>query len=756
MQPLLLKKILLTNYRQFEREEIVFPEEGLIGILGKNGTGKSTVVEAIVFALFGTAKGVTRTSKEGILRDTAPASSSYGAELVFESGGETYLVNRTIISGHVDAKLWCNKKPVAFKTTDVNEAISKMLGMGFQSFSTSVYCKQKELNALSGFQPNKRKKIIMKMLGIHDIDASLTGVRKDKREISAKIEGSRSMLVKDGRDRLDIMVTERFETYNKLIGIDEELSELMERIELNNNELNGISKDMKQLDIDHDRYRRLTYERKGCEKEGHELNKRYQELKRYLIPLENHREEFTGLKDFNDDIDVLDILIMEKRDKITRRSILTSEMEKLDIELEGLQSHKQQEIKKIPLKGARKELTEAEVQLEQCGVEKKKLLKRKGNVAQDGKCPVCLKFIGDDYDTIISHYANMLKKNEDANGYWTRKIKKMAEIVNIYENREEEYAEWVAKKERIGELESVRVERKSEIDGYLGIDVEGDRKKLKQMRKDHERYIFLKNKINELERYNMESLGLDDRIDKIGEEISNYDRTLDEINFDMDSYSEKMNEITKVKMKLDKKKSRLFELEKEKAGLDSMIIKMDDDIVEMKALKNKSDFEVDKLSNMECLAGLMDNFRLSLIGRVRPLLSGYASIFIELLTSDRYSRVEIDEKYDVLVYDKGHAYDLSRFSGGEQDITNLCVRLAISQIISEQSGKHGAGFIILDEIFGSVDEERRESIINALHGLSNRYQQIICISHIPAIHDFMTHRIEIGLTDDGIAHCVLR
>ena len=56
----------------------------------------------------------------------------------------------------------------------------------------------------------------------------------------------------------------------------------------------------------------------------------------------------------------------------------------------------------------------------------------------------------------------------------------------------------------------------------------------------------------------------------------------------------------------------------------------------------------------------------------------------------------------LLVYDNGNAYGIERFSGGEEDLANLCLRLAISEVITERAG--GVfNFIILDEIFGSQD-----------------------------------------------------
>ena len=48
-------------------------------------------------------------------------------------------------------------------------------------------------------------------------------------------------------------------------------------------------------------------------------------------------------------------------------------------------------------------------------------------------------------------------------------------------------------------------------------------------------------------------------------------------------------------------------------------------------------------------------------------------------------------------------------SGGEEDIANLALRLAISQMIAERAGQP-LSLLVLDEIFGSLDEDRRHAV----------------------------------------------
>jgi exonuclease SbcC len=47
-----LNKLAMRNFKKYRRAEIDF-QDGLTGIVGSNGSGKSTIVEAIAWALYG-------------------------------------------------------------------------------------------------------------------------------------------------------------------------------------------------------------------------------------------------------------------------------------------------------------------------------------------------------------------------------------------------------------------------------------------------------------------------------------------------------------------------------------------------------------------------------------------------------------------------------------------------------------------------------------------------------------------------------
>jgi exonuclease SbcC len=75
-------------------------------------------------------------------------------------------------------------------------------------------------------------------------------------------------------------------------------------------------------------------------------------------------------------------------------------------------------------------------------------------------------------------------------------------------------------------------------------------------------------------------------------------------------------------------------------------------------------------------------------------------------------------------------------SGGEEDISNLVLRLAISQMIAERAG-HTLSLLVFDEVFGSLDEQRRESVVRLLQRLQDRFEQVVLITHIESIREGM-------------------
>ena len=129
------------------------------------------------------------------------------------------------------------------------------------------------------------------------------------------------------------------------------------------------------------------------------------------------------------------------------------------------------------------------------------------------------------------------------------------------------------------------------------------------------------------------------------------------------------------------------------------------------------------------------DIRTDLNAQMRPELSEIASSFLAELTDGRYHELELDEEYQVLVLEDGLAKPV--ISGGEEDVANLVLRLAISQMVAERAGQP-LSLLVLDEVFASLDEERREHVLALLRHLGDRFPQVVILTHVEAMRALIT------------------
>ncbi|HJQ28141.1 MAG TPA: SMC family ATPase [Rubrobacter sp.] len=140
-------------------------------------------------------------------------------------------------------------------------------------------------------------------------------------------------------------------------------------------------------------------------------------------------------------------------------------------------------------------------------------------------------------------------------------------------------------------------------------------------------------------------------------------------------------------------------------------------------------------SRMDEMDGLFTEFFRSLTARARPMLEVEASNLVRELTDGRYERMEFDDNYRVKLLDRfDDSYAIERFSGGESDVASLSARVALSRIVASRGG-NTLGFLVLDEVFGSLDAGRRNNVLLALERLKRSFGQIFIISHVAEVQE---------------------
>ena len=170
---MILRSLKLENIRSYKTTTIAFPK-GISLFEGDIGSGKSTILMAIEFALFGLGS-----QKGGSLLKTNESKGS--VSLAFAVDGDEYIVRRTLVrkSGNVQQGEGHLEGPdgvMAFSPAELKERILEILRFNeprdprAQSliYRYAIFTPQEEMKAILALNPQERLKTLYKVLRIED------------------------------------------------------------------------------------------------------------------------------------------------------------------------------------------------------------------------------------------------------------------------------------------------------------------------------------------------------------------------------------------------------------------------------------------------------------------------------------------------------------------------------------------------------------------------------------------------------------
>lgn len=782
-----LNGLSLTNFRQHARTRIAF-DTGLTGIIGPNGAGKTTILEAIAWALYGNA--AIRGNRDSIRFLGAGARAPVEVELEFELGSHRYRVVRSLTSAEV--YLDGADSPIANSITATNELLQRKLGMSLSEFYHTYFTGQKELNVMAAMKPAGRGQFLSRVLGYEKLRIAQDLTREKRNRLKAAVEGMqrgmpdpeivlRNLAEASSRreeaearaqqaahrsavrqrefmaiePRWEMMQRQREQSgqlLTQITVIEEKEAALRRDSERIAHELEGVQSARSRLDT-----LRLAVEPLfALNIELQALNTLYREEGRRKTLLEAEtalREEIARLE--------------ERHSKIERAPALeeeaTLELEKKRAELEDAQGLL--EARRTEWVRDRQEAQTKRESLRQQYAELKQQRDRLVAVGENGECPTCARPLGGSLHTVVEHLDEMIENvHVDGNYYKARveQLEQMPEDVHQLDERRRALTLDVGNLER----KLAKVQLAVQELGTIVRDIAAKGQRQLQMQRelskipagyDAARHADVLTEVERLTPMEAEVARFQAMLERepqlkleqtnIAQEIMRVQSTLGtlrtrraQISFTEKEFNDVKAEYDRVRTDLQESKVAAARAQEQVASTTAALAATQEAAEQFK----KRQMELDVMQRDRRLHDELDrafsDLRTDLNFQLRPELSELASAFLSELTDARYTELELDDQYNIIILEDGVPKPV--LSGGEEDLANLVLRLAISQMIAERAGQ-SFSLLILDEVFGSLDEARRFNVVELLRGLQDRFEQVILITHIEPVREGMDRVITV-------------
>ncbi len=184
-----LKRLYAHNFKQLQEIDLRFPDHARVLVQGKNEAGKSTLFEALYFALFGNALA-TESGARGLDDLIRYGVEKARVELDVQAGAREFRIRRTITRGksnvwELDLVAGENVEELRGNTV-INKRLIAELGFDGDALLNTCFVEQKKLEKLEGLSKAKREESLAKLLNLDalvQIESDLKIRGEDKQDL---------------------------------------------------------------------------------------------------------------------------------------------------------------------------------------------------------------------------------------------------------------------------------------------------------------------------------------------------------------------------------------------------------------------------------------------------------------------------------------------------------------------------------------------------------------------------------------------
>lgn len=650
----MITSVELSNFLSHSDTKLEF-DDGVTVFVGHNGAGKSSIIDAITFALFGQH---TRKSNKGLIKH----GESHGfTSVMFSVNGKRYKAERKIdIKGGLAAQFselveeeWM---PIAVgERKQFNESmtheIEKRIGLDFEKLKIASIVQQGELNSIIKTKPKEFKELLNAVIGIDKLDVASETMKEVNKNFRQKIKDS----IGYDDTHIDILSRDlqRYQSelvestplkatlVSKKIKYEKELADIQKKLETELPKIDKIS----QLESRKNELREYAKEA-------------IQELKHEIAENERKIRDCQGCFEY-----------------VSLKKDLESKLEKSEFTIEELQKKLQH-------------LSNQKIALEE------KLSLSSKLQLKDNKCPVCdsvveklnplfqEKHLKEEISQIQDRISTLEKEciacNSDRDVF-SEKVQKAREAETILRT----YS--IKNKEELQNIQHEIEQKKVNVQNIPLTITIGNLVEVSHL-DSHTKILF--DAISHLEQ---ESRGFDEKQFSNLKEFSR----------------QKQSEIAIINQQLGAISEKIGKAQEQIKSLESAIS-------ELKIVREY----VEELDTIQTKIFNRDGpVATSLRSWALNSISSKASEYLTLLNT-KIHRILLSEKareVSITCYSKNNILEIESLSGGEQVSVAIALRLAIAHLLGSSNLK----FVILDEPTTHLDEERRKSLVNVFSQLSD-------------------------------------
>ena len=393
----MITSVALKGWRSHKDSELNF-SEGTNVLIGVMGAGKSSLLDAISFALFGTFPSLKakKLTMDDIIMNRPKKEDMAEVVVSFQVGGDIYTVKRTIVRGKgTKAEIRKNNELIDTGTTRTTENVERILKVSYDLFSRAVYSEQNGLDYFLTVPKGQRMKKMDSLLQIDKFEKARSSttslVNRMKNTITDKTRIVEEMEEKEDFDKVsrlkeDIARLEekQKELKSKMSEVEKEKQKMEKGLEEIKNEMEKIEELEKQRNILSGRIKNLSEEIESfeikekigdLEKKKKEIESVLEDSDKKLKALEDEMNETTEKKQkitvsIEDLISKIDNLKSVKgRCPVCDRELTEKHRKKLIDERSEKVSEKEKELKETMVEIKR---IESEIREVKESIEKKK------------------------------------------------------------------------------------------------------------------------------------------------------------------------------------------------------------------------------------------------------------------------------------------------------------------------------------------------------------------------------------------------